>query len=213
MADKKISDLTAATSLADGDLFEIENAGGNSRQVAMSVLRAAMGFARIDEQSPSGTGTVTFNSIVSDYRDLVVVIRGRGTAAATAVNVLVRLNNDSGANYDAQRLQGNNATANSNATVGNTDLFAGTYLAIPASTATADVAGSLHVEIYDYKGTTFQKSAHALNDHKTSAAAANLLTVTASGWWRNTAAVTRVDVILSSGNFVSGSVVSLYGRM
>jgi hypothetical protein len=36
VADKTISDLTAATSIASGDLIEIENAGGNSRKVTAS---------------------------------------------------------------------------------------------------------------------------------------------------------------------------------
>lgn len=39
MADKTINDLTTATSLNDGDLFEIENTGNNSRKVAFSVIR------------------------------------------------------------------------------------------------------------------------------------------------------------------------------
>lgn len=36
MADKKISELTAATTIASGDLVLIENAGGNSRKVTGS---------------------------------------------------------------------------------------------------------------------------------------------------------------------------------
>lgn len=39
MADKKISDLTAASSVADGDLFLIENSGGNSRKVDRANIR------------------------------------------------------------------------------------------------------------------------------------------------------------------------------
>lgn len=36
MADKKISDFTAVTTLASGDLLEIETAGGNSRKVTVA---------------------------------------------------------------------------------------------------------------------------------------------------------------------------------
>jgi hypothetical protein len=38
VADKKISDFTAATSAADGDLLEIETAGGNSRKITRANL-------------------------------------------------------------------------------------------------------------------------------------------------------------------------------
>lgn len=43
MADKKISDFTAVTTLADGDLFELETAGGNSRKITKANLKAALG--------------------------------------------------------------------------------------------------------------------------------------------------------------------------
>lgn len=39
MADKKISDFTAATSIASADLIEIETAGGNSRKVEWANAR------------------------------------------------------------------------------------------------------------------------------------------------------------------------------
>jgi hypothetical protein len=42
MADKIISDYTPATTLAASDWLEIENAGGNSRKVAASVVRAGI---------------------------------------------------------------------------------------------------------------------------------------------------------------------------
>lgn len=39
MADKKISDLTSASSLATGDFLEIETAGGNSRKISAGLVR------------------------------------------------------------------------------------------------------------------------------------------------------------------------------
>ncbi len=48
MADKKISDFTAVTTLGTGDLFELETAAGNSRKITEADLRTAIG-------SPSGT--------------------------------------------------------------------------------------------------------------------------------------------------------------
>lgn len=43
MADKKISDFTAVTSVADADLFEIETAAGNSRKITKANLFAFSG--------------------------------------------------------------------------------------------------------------------------------------------------------------------------
>lgn len=43
MANKKISDLTAATTLADADMFVIETAGGNSRKISKANASLAFG--------------------------------------------------------------------------------------------------------------------------------------------------------------------------
>jgi hypothetical protein len=43
VADKTINDLTAVTSLASGDLFEIENAGNNSRKITATNAAKALG--------------------------------------------------------------------------------------------------------------------------------------------------------------------------
>jgi hypothetical protein len=42
MADKTIGDFTAASSIADADLFEIETVAGNSRKATLTVLKAAL---------------------------------------------------------------------------------------------------------------------------------------------------------------------------
>jgi len=58
MADKKISDFTAATVIADGDLIEIENAAGNSRKVTGE--NAALSFATLGQTTGAWTPVVAF---------------------------------------------------------------------------------------------------------------------------------------------------------
>lgn len=55
MADKKISDFTAAGSLAAGDLFEIENGAGNSRKVTAALIGAGLGVLHAYDEQASGT--------------------------------------------------------------------------------------------------------------------------------------------------------------
>lgn len=172
---------------------------------------ATGGTFLISEQTPSGTGTVTFSSIPATYRDLMVIIRGRGTTAATSVAALLTFNNDTGANYDKERL-----TASGGTTVSAAGTAAATSIdlgGIAAANSTADVADAIRVEVFDYRGTTFQKAVHTQNSVKTGTATTNFVANVQSGWWRSTAAINRVDIVLNAGNFVSGSVVSLYGRM
>lgn len=211
----KISGIaTVSTTVPATDLFEKEAAAGGSERItgenlALALQALAGGQVLIDEQTPSGTGVVTFAAIPATFRDLVLIVRGRGTAAATGVSVAMTFNNDTGANYDHQRHTANNATLSGSGNVAQTSISAGS---IAAASATAGVASTFTFEILDYKGTAFQKAAHGVCAHKVSELAAGLVAEIRSGFWRNAAAITEIDLTLSSGNFAAGSVVSLYGR-
>lgn len=81
MADKKISDFTAATTLAAGDFLEIENAGGNSRKITAADVRKYMtGY----EGGPPGS--------VPTVASLTWV--NQGTTVATDVTDGIRLDAD-----------------------------------------------------------------------------------------------------------------------
>lgn len=163
----------------------------------------------ISEQTPSGTGTVTFSSISSSYRDLRVVVRGRGSQSAAATNVTLRFNSDTGANYDWEINEVSGSATNSiGQNFAQTSLHIG-YVA--AATAPANVADACEAQIADYRGTTFQKVIHSRSAAKTSTSSGGLFLSMFAGFWRSTSAITQIDVILASGTFVSGSVVSLYG--
>lgn len=168
------------------------------------------GLTLLSEQSPSGTGTVTFSSISGAYRDLVVVVRGRGSTAANNVNVGIEMNADTtAANYERVRA----GTVNGGSTVSGSsasDTICGT---LPAASATSGCAGSLHIEVYDYKGTTFHKQFFSNYGGRMGVALSDYATGSFSGRWKNAAAVTQVDIKLVAGNFDAGSVVSLYGRI
>src|SRR5690349_8088463 len=104
----KISAIgTTETSLSNVAYVEAERGDGTSVKVSPSVLGL---MPLIQEQTPSGTGTASFTSIPATFRDLILLIRGRGTAAASSVTVNLTINSDSGANYDRQRLSGANTT-------------------------------------------------------------------------------------------------------
>lgn len=76
MANVKIVDLTAATSVASADLFEIETAGGASRKATMSLLKAAAAFGP----------TVTRADTSIYYNPLAI---GAISPLAVSANVLV----------------------------------------------------------------------------------------------------------------------------
>lgn len=159
----------------------------------------------------SSASSVSFTSIAATWRDLVVVVRGRGTKSAVSCTVGMRFNNDSGSNYDRIDGEVTQAGLTTGEVVAGTSIGVG-YLA--AANAPANVADTIEIIIADYKGTTFQKAVRApASTLKVGNSSNSIFTVSTAGWWRSTAAITRVDVFPDTGGFVDGTVVSLYGRM
>jgi hypothetical protein len=163
----------------------------------------------IDEQAPTGA-TVTFSSIPNTYRDLHVVVRGRSNRAATFTGVLVQFNNDTGGNYDNQHMQGTNATVQAAQTFGGTSIPIG-Y--VTGTTASSNVPSTCAVRIFDYRGTTFHKQVISEAFLKIGTSSGNMFIEKRGGEWRNSSAITEIDVICDSGSFLAGTVVSLYGIM
>ncbi len=176
----------------------------------MSGFYGSAALARIWETVADGSsGTVSITGIPATFRDLVLVVRGRGDTAATSVGVALRFNNDSGANYDDERVTGANAALSESTSVSGTSATIGS---LPAASGLANDVGLIELAIQDYRGTTFLKAAAGLNAYRTGGLAANFVLQMRAAYWRSQAAINRVDVIASAGNFASGSVISLYGR-
>jgi hypothetical protein len=146
-------------------------------------------------------GNVNFSSIPSTYTDLIIVVVGADNTDNTRGTYL-RFNSDTGSNYSITELRGNGTSAFSTR--------AGITAASIAYSVTPDTTLGYSVNIGNImnyaNSTTF----------KTVLARENSLTTTYGGsgaivsLWRNTAAITSIDV-LESGNFKIGSTFSLYG--
>ena len=209
---EKISQINGGTKTAPAltDLFEREDGSGNSKYSDLAQLCALMGGrVLITETVTTGSATnVSFASIPATYRDLEVRVRGRGTKTATLVDIRIRFNADTSGNYDGETQQANSTTNSNFGGVAGTSAYMGN---IAAASATANVADMIEILIADYRGTTFQKACRYIATLKTGTAVGNLYNEVGSIWWRNTAAITQIDVFPSSNGFVDGTVVSLYG--
>ncbi len=90
MADKKISDFTATTTVADGDLFELENVAGNSRKITGANLKiyTRAGLAHAPAAANFGTcyaalrgGSTGNPATMSDDTDVGMAIYDASTDA------------------------------------------------------------------------------------------------------------------------------------
>jgi hypothetical protein len=154
-------------------------------------------------------GTFDISGIAATYNDLLLVLEGRGTrAGAPNEDVVLRFNNDSGANYDSEVAYGSAATL---AAFGAAAGTFGELGIVPGATGTAGRFGVLTATIYGYAGTTRQKS--YTSDWHSDHDSTTRQTGVAGGTWRSTAAVNRVQVFGEvTAALLAGSRLRLYGR-
>jgi hypothetical protein len=205
-------DLTSSPVPQDGDVLTYDGSVSPGVWRPEAPVAAGAGALQlITETVTSGTAAdVTFSSIATTWRDLVVVVRGRGSTAAVAVNMVLQFNGDTGANYDYEYINAQNTTLGGAGTVATTSAFIGQ---ITAASGTANVAGSCRAEILDYRGTTFQKAGTFHSNGKSGTTTSTIIPWLGIFNWRSTSAINAVKVFPAAGAFVDNSVVSLYGRM
>jgi hypothetical protein len=147
----------------------------------------------------SNTATVTFSSILGTYTDLKLVISVKSSSGGP--DVRMRFNSDTGTNYSATYLYGNGTTAGS----ARDSNLSGIYLDYYGTPDTTNFNVN-KIDIQDYVNSTTYKTIIARADNAGNGTAATV------GLWRNTAAITQIDLTLSGGqSFTTGSTFRLYG--
>lgn len=146
----------------------------------------------------STASSVTIAGIPQTYTDLILVINAK-CDAGTPASVL-QFNSDAGTNYSVTRILGTgSATASQRqANTSNPELG--------ESLDTTKISNIIH-NIQNYSNSTTYKTwmSRAGNGY-------NQYVVAATGLWRNTSAITSIDIKLTSANnYASGSTFNLYG--
>jgi hypothetical protein len=192
-----------ATKYLDGTGAYSVPAGGGGGAMALicsQVLATA--------QATFDTNTILGGSIPGTYHHLKLVLIARGDTLATSTNVLLTFNADTGAHYDFEGFQASGTTVAAFQNLALTNAF----LANMASgSAAAGLASQTSVEIAGYAGTAFQKTFITQNGMERATTTGNLFAVYGTGYWRSTAAITRITLTPAAGNFDVGSAFYLYG--
>lgn len=156
-----------------------------------------------------GAGTFDIQNIAGTYNDLQLVLIGRGASANPSDSVILTLNNDTGTNYNWERLSAIGAAASATESLADNRLFIGN---IPASGGAANHFGVLIVDICGYASTSWQKVALARMFGPVANTTGNQNTYRFGGIWLSTTAITRVTLqCISTANFVAGSILRIYG--
>lgn len=152
----------------------------------------------------TATGTVTFDNLgdySSTYKHLQIRFSARATSAA--LNLLLRVNGDTGNNYSWHYLEGNGSSvgsgAGSNASSANLGVVA----------TTANQFSPAIIDVLDSYSTNKNKTIRTLQGAQSGA---NVWVGLHSGVWRSTSSITSISLIAgASDTWTSGSRFSLYG--
>jgi hypothetical protein len=172
---------------------------------ATAVEWAGVGRVLVSQQTPTATGTVSWNNIPATYNSLEIEYVGRSTDNGGALDLSIRCNNDTTAtNY--RRMIFESFGGNSNAASGGDDYI----IARISGDQVGNSASSGYIKIINYASTTFNKdilTRYATRDDVSSTHVRNGSSLCE---WESTAAITRIDLVLSAGNYDTGSTFRLY---
>jgi hypothetical protein len=149
----------------------------------------------------SATSSYTFTSISGSYTDLVLVAANITNASSTN-SLFLRFNSDSGTNYSSTFLEGTGTTASSSRVSNRTVIDTGYNVGLSTSNP-----GQVNFSIMNYSNSTTYKTVVSRFAQASGAAPGTSATVSL---WRNTAAITSVEVRCDV-NLGIGTTLTLYG--
>lgn len=147
----------------------------------------------------SAASSVTFGSIPSTYRDLIVI--SNFTSTSSSDGLIGRFNSDSGSNYNYVRMWGENSSGFSSSSTSQTSSYLGD---VPTTNRMFN-----RWQIMDYSVTDKHKASLVTHVYDPASLSYNVF-VTANRW-ASTSAITSIVLDLNAGSFTSGSTFALYG--
>jgi len=143
----------------------------------------------------TATASVTFSTISGAYTDLILIING---ASSSAASCRIRFNADAGSNYSDTRLYGDGSSVTSSRLTSRDHINCGDF-------SVTSINSNQIINIQNYSNATTYKTVLTRSNIPASYVFAN------ASMWRSTSAITSVTIFPSSGNLVANSTFTLYG--
>jgi hypothetical protein len=148
----------------------------------------------------SATNTITFSNIPNTYTDLMLVINSAN--GSNDIDIYMRLNADTGNNYDWTALVGNGTAASGSRSNSQA------YARIGNMSGSNAGSNTTIVHFLNYSNTTTYKTILTRGNNPA------LLVESRSNLWRSTSAINSISVIGQysiSATLMAGSTLTLYG--
>ena len=159
----------------------------------------------------TATSTITFSSIPSTYASLQLrglALDTNTSAAYTSLDVGIRFNSDTGANYARHFLLGTGAAVDVGGTASTTT---GSLIAASLrNVAAANMWAVSITDIHDYASTTKNKTVRCIAGANVNTAD-SVYVALSSSLWNSTAAINTITLTRGQTNFAVGTTFALYG--
>lgn len=151
-----------------------------------------------------GASTIDFTSIPNTFTDLLIKYSLRTSHSSVADDLLIRFNSDTTNNYTYRRLFGNGSSAISDNATSNFVLAS----FINAANATSSTFGNGEIYIPNYTSSNRKTTS---SDAVAETNASTQFMAMIASIWNGTSAITSIQLIGGSANFVQHSTATLYG--
>ncbi len=144
----------------------------------------------------SAAASVSFTGISSAYTDLRIIAVGvRVSGGALAL----QFNGDTGTNYSKTRLAGTGTSASSSRDTTQTNIGTNGW--------NTTYNQLYEIDLFSYAGSTYKTCLIGMSADENGGGEVSRIV----GLWRNTAAINRVDLLITSGTIAAGFTATLYG--
>ena len=197
--DADLTAIAALTTTAFGrSLLEAATAAA-----ARSTLGVAVEVLARTVVGAGGAASIDLASIPATYENLRLTFYGRADVASDERQLWLRINNDSGANYHTKGAESAGSLSLLQS-YGQTRAYLGR---IASANAGAGRGSFMEASFGGYARTTFTKMLHSMCHYF----GVSDSWMSGTNHWNSTAAINQLTLLPSSGNFVEGSVATLYG--
>lgn len=155
----------------------------------------------------AGEASFTWSTIAGTYQHLHIVGSWRNVTAGTPAFLEMRVNGDTGNNYDATTID-HYGTSNTNTQNNGTDWFKRICI---AANNTYDTWSTVTIDIPNYKDTDKRKVVQALFSRLDDADVGHYYLGHYAGLWKSTSAITSLTLAATGCNLAPGSTFTLYG--
>lgn len=147
---------------------------------------------------PSAANSYTFSSIPSTFNDLVLVATFAGDGVAA--NMYIRLNGDSGNNYNGGMFTGTGSSPAGSMNAANNAVVTITWTGASFN----NIWGGATIHFNEYSNTSYWKSILSRTSSSNEA-------TMGGSTWLNTSAINSIQVLSTGPNYKAGSIFTLYG--